>query len=212
MRPEPIPLFPLEVVLFPGTPLSLHIFEPRYKLMVRHCMDSQTAFGVLLARQEGIARVGCTAEIVKVVKKHEDGRMDILTMGVNPYRVLEVIEEKAYLEGTVELLEDDPRPAPAETQQHLVSLYGQCHALVFGREPKSPELKPGESLAFQIGSELPLELEYKQELLELRVESDRQRHLLERLKLWLPQLSRLERVRGKAAGNGHGLPQAPLAD
>ncbi|MBI3670794.1 MAG: LON peptidase substrate-binding domain-containing protein [Acidobacteria bacterium] len=205
MKSERIPLFPLEVVLFPGTPLPLHIFEPRYKLMIRRCLENQAPFGVVLARSAGLAKVGCTAEIVKIMKKHEDGRMDILTMGVDPFRVIQVLEEQAYLEGAVELLEDDTRPAPAETRQRLLALYKQCHALIFGREPQSREIKLGESLAFQIASELPLELECKQELLELRTEAERQSRLLERLGEWRPQLTHLERVRGKAAGNGHGL-------
>ncbi len=205
MSAERIPLFPLEVVLFPGTPLPLHIFEPRYKLMMRRSIEHRQEFGVILARSEGIAAVGCTAEIVKVVKKYEDGRMDILTMGQTPYRVLEVFDEQPYLEGAVEYLEDELGGAPAETRARLVSLYEKCYQLVYGRAPSPPETNAEFSVAFQIASELPLDLEYKQELLEIRSESERQNRLVERLDQWLPQLAHLERVRGKAGGNGRGL-------
>src|SRR5712691_4008746 len=203
MSAERIPLFPLEVVLFPGTPLPLHIFEPRYKLMIRRCVESRWDFGVILARSEGTAGVGCTTEIVKVVKRYEDGRMDILTMGQTPYRVLEVFDEQPYLEAAVEFLEDGPGRAVPETQQNLLKLFDDCHTLLFGRA--SSHRGAEFSLAFQITAELPLDLEFKQELLEIRSEPERQSRLIERLEKWLPQLANLERVRGKAGGNGHGL-------
>ncbi len=205
MGDERIPLFPLEVVLFPGTPLPLHIFEPRYKLMIQRCLDKQSEFGVILARSEGIAPVGCTAEIIKVVKKYPDGRMDILTIGQAAYRVLEVFNDQPYLEGAVEYLDDDASPAGAQTQQRLLQLYERCQALIYGRAPQSPEISNECSVSFQVAGELPLDLEYKQELLEIRAEAERQRRLLERLNAWLPQLTRLEHMRAKAGGNGHGL-------
>jgi len=205
MSAERIPLFPLEVVLFPGTPLPLHIFEPRYKLMIRRCVEIRREFGVILARSDGTAGVGCTAEIVKVVKRYEDGRMDILTMGQTPYRVLEVFDQQPYLEAAVEFLEDGPGRAAPELQQKLLKLFDDCHTLLFGRASSPRGAYAEFSLAFQIAAELPLDLEFKQELLEIRSESERQSWLVERLEKWLPQLANLERVRGKAGGNGHGL-------
>ena len=205
MSAERIPLFPLEVVLFPGTPLPLHIFEPRYKLMIRQCVESRRHFGVILARSEGTAGVGCTAEIVKVVKRYEDGRMDILTMGQTPYRVLEVFDEQPYLEAAVEFLEDGPGRAAPEPRQRLLKLFEACNTLLTGRAPSPRDASAAPSLAYQIAAELPLDLEFKQELLEIRSEPERQSRLIERLEKWLPQLANLERVRGKAGGNGHGL-------
>ena len=76
-----LPLFPLNVVLLPGADLPLHIFEPRYRQMVRECLDTQTQFGMLLALPNGIAGTGCTAEILEVTKRYPDGRCDILTVG-----------------------------------------------------------------------------------------------------------------------------------
>src|ERR1700685_3016257 len=65
-----IPLFPLDVVLFPGAPLPLHIFEPRYKEMIGECLAQHLHFGVIRAAEKGLADVGCTAEIVTVVKEY----------------------------------------------------------------------------------------------------------------------------------------------
>ena len=76
MQDSLIPLFPLEVVLFPGQPLPLHIFEERYKVMIRECLATEgpREFGVVLARPNDIVKVGCTAEVVELVRSYADGR------------------------------------------------------------------------------------------------------------------------------------------
>ncbi|HZC65614.1 MAG TPA: LON peptidase substrate-binding domain-containing protein, partial [Candidatus Dormibacteraeota bacterium] len=107
MRPERIPLFPLNVVLLPGAELPLHIFEPRYREMVRRCLEDKSEFGMLLSLPKGLAWVGCTAEIVEVLKRGEDGRMDILTVGRAPFQVRELFTEAALLEGRVDYLQDE---------------------------------------------------------------------------------------------------------
>ena len=82
-----IPLFPLELVLLPGAPLPLHIFEPRYKEMIGEVMSQNDQFGLVrLLNNNSIAEVGCTAEILEVTKKYEDGRMDIVTAGAKALR------------------------------------------------------------------------------------------------------------------------------
>lgn len=204
MEASRIPLFPLEVVLFPAMALPLHIFEPRYKLMTRRCLEKRFEFGVVLAKKEGIATVGCTAEIVKVVREYPDGRMDILTTGHARYRVLAMHEEQPYYEADVEYLAEPAIAAVAPADEKLVSLYEQCHTLVFGRVPEALDRRAEASLAFQIGGALPLNLDVKQALLETEAEEERRIYLLKQLQSWLPQLQRLNRVRAKAGGNGQG--------
>src|SRR5579885_423813 len=104
MRPERIPLFPLNVVLLPGALMPLHIFEPRYRRMVRECLEAKSEFGMLLAIPNGIAGTGCSAEILEVVKRYEDGRMDIITIGRVPFRIVELFTEDPLLEGKVDYL------------------------------------------------------------------------------------------------------------
>jgi len=205
MRSERIPLFLLEVVLFPGTPLPLHIFEPRYKLMIRRCLENRGEFGVVLAEGKRMAPIGCTAEIIKTVKEYEDGRMDILTLGQAAYRIRGVFEDEPYLEGSVEYLAEEAGETASEMPARLWTVFEQCYALVYARGPKSLERNAAASFAFHLASELPLDLEYKQELLETRGEAQRQSSLLERLEKWLPQLTYLDRLRRRAGGNGHGL-------
>ena len=78
MRPTRIPLFPLEVVLFPGMPLPLHIFEPRYRIMLARCINEKIEFGIILTLGTELSKIGCTAEIVEKLKEYPDGRVDIL--------------------------------------------------------------------------------------------------------------------------------------
>lgn len=204
-RPNRIPLFPLDVVLLPGVPLPLHIFEPRYKLMTQRCLDERLEFGVILARSDGIAPVGCIAEIAEVVKRCPDGRMDILTVGRSRYRIEEVFEEKPYLEGQVEYVDDEPASLDDGGRVKLVALYEQCHTLLFGRRNVALDPAPELPLSYQIAGTLPLDVEYRQSLLETLSEAERRSQLLEHMEKWIPHLTRLARTRKKAGGNGHGL-------
>lgn len=201
MDPKRIPLFPLEVVLFPGALLPLHIFEPRYKQMIRHCREKQLGFGVVLVKGEGIAPAGCTAEIMEVVKEYDDGKLDILTMGQRPFNILEIFEEKEYAEADVDYLEDEPfvqKPPSAP----LLKLYEQCHELAFGSKPDAPDAERYESFSYQIASELPLDLAYKQTLLEMRSEDERRRNLTTALNNWLVEVADVAKSRRIAGGNG----------
>ena len=200
-----IPLFPLQLVLLPGRKLPLHIFEPRYKLMIRQAVHNSEPFGIVLAQQDGIATIGCTAVVVQVTKTYEDGRMDIMTSGQAAYRIQEIHDDKPYLEATVELLADDPQPTPASTTDKLRELFTKCHLLLRGSLPPRTDDAPPASLAYRLAGELPLDLGLLQELLEIRVESERQSRLLQGLNELLPQLAKVQQMRSKAAGNGHSL-------
>ena len=83
-----IPLFPLHVVVFPGTPLPLHVFEERYKDMVGTAIRENSEFGVVLAREDGIVNAGCTVVVEKLTELHADGRMDIITRGRQRFEIL----------------------------------------------------------------------------------------------------------------------------
>jgi len=205
MRPDRIPLFPLDVVLLPGVDLPLHIFEPRYREMVRKCLDEKSEFGMLLALQKGIVHVGCTAEIVEVVKRYNDGRMDILTVGRTPFRVVQLHTENPLLEGEVDYLEDRETRTDARTRRELVELYEACHTLIFEDYPKNTGDSARENLSYLVAGTLPMDLLWKQQILELRSEADRQERLVAYLREWAPHLQKSEAMRQRAGGNGHGL-------
>lgn len=205
MQPERIPLFPLNVVLLPGAELPLHIFEPRYRQMVKICLEEKSEFGMLLSLPKGFARVGCTAEIKAVVQRYEDGRMDILTVGRAPFRVLELFQENPLLEGQVDYLEDRETPANPRIQRELVELFEACHTLIYDDYPKNLQGAPPDELSYLVAGTLPMELLWKQQILELRSESDRQERLVAYLREWAPHLQKTEVLRQRAGGNGHGL-------
>jgi ATP-dependent Lon protease len=205
MATRRMPLFPLGVVLFPGRQLPLHIFEERYKLMIGRCVQQQTPFGIVLAGEDGIATIGCTASVLQIVKTYEDGRMDIVTAGESAYRIRELHNDEPYLEGDVEILPDDPQPGSAAIAEDLRDLFEKCYFL-FSDGPAPPaEDDPEVSLSYQIASDLPLDLEVRQAILEVRAEADRRLLLIERLSQILPELERIHKARSKVAGNGHAL-------
>ena len=205
MRPDRIPLFPLNVVLLPGADLPLHIFEPRYLDMVNRCLKERSVFGVLLALPKGVARVGCTAEIIEVVKPYNDETMDILTVGRDPFRVVKFLEENPLAEGHVDYLEDREAPANPSMRRELVELYETCHTLVFEDYPKNTDTDQSAQISFAIAGSLPMDLLWKQQILELRSESDRQERLVGYLRAWAPHLQKTGVMRQRAGGNGQGL-------
>jgi Lon protease-like protein len=205
MRPERIPLFPLNVVLLPGAELPLHIFEPRYRQMVKNCLEEKSEFGMLLSLPKGVAHVGCTAEILGVVKRYEDGRMDILTAGRAPFRVVELFTKDPLVQGHVDYLEDREAPASPRIQRELVELFEACHTLIFEDYPKNLQGASPQELSYLVAAALPMDLLWKQQILELRSEADRQERLVAYLREWAPHLQKAGAMRQRAGGNGHGL-------
>jgi len=132
-----LPLFPLDLVLLPGVPLPLHVFEPRYKEMIAECLDEKKPFGVVRASSNGVAEIGCTAEIVEVTKRYDDGRMDILTRGVERFEVLQVHEERTFLEAEFTVIEDEPGTPTSDLVQKAVHLHGEIRK---SRSTKNPDL------------------------------------------------------------------------
>jgi Lon protease-like protein len=208
MTDSRIPLFPLNVVLYPGATLPLHIFEPRYKLMVNHCIAHNREFGVILAGEKGVATIGCTAAITQKLKDYDDGRMDILTQGRAIFRALNLLQERDYHEALVEFLSDTPevrrRVAQQQEEGTLLGLFQECHTLIYGQLWVTSGIQSPWPLSFQMAARLPLELEEKQALLEIRAEPDRRNFLIERLKDMLPRLGHLHHAR-RAAANGRHL-------
>src|SRR5438874_13256269 len=102
MSPVRLPLFPLNVVLLPGADMPLHIFEPRYRQMVRECLDKKSSFGMLLALPNGMAGPRCTAAILEVTSRYGDGRCDVSTVGREPVRVVPLLSDETLMRCDVE--------------------------------------------------------------------------------------------------------------
>jgi Lon protease-like protein len=197
-----LPLFPLEVVLLPGVPLPLHIFEPRYKEMITECLEQKKAFGVVRSNEEGIAEIGCTAEILAVTKKHSDGRMDIVTEGRERFEVMQLNQERSFLRAEVLYLQDEPETAPAEKISQALRLHGQILSLA-GAEPEASSEISGSKLSFHLAGSLPLDPDFKQTLLGMKSEAERLEGVISYFEAILPKLQRTVSVRRKSGGNGH---------
>jgi len=199
-----IPLFPLSLVLFPGMALPLHIFEPRYKRMIRNVIEDEQSFGVVLARETGIATIGCTAVVRRVARTYPDGRMDIISLGETAYHIRAVHKDREYLEATVDLMPEDLQPGSPEQAKELLTLYTDCHLLLHGSPPADADDPNNPLLTYSVASELPLEPETLQELLEMRSETERRTKLISRLNQLLPQLIQIQQIRSKSTAGGHG--------
>ena len=197
-----LPLFPLDVVLLPGVPLPLHIFEPRYKEMIRGCLDLKKRFGVVRSKEKGIAEIGCTAEIMAVTKKYSDGRMDIVTQGRERFEVMQLNQERSFLRAEVLYLQDEPGSAPAEKMNQALKLHGQILSLA-GAEPEAESEIEGSKLSFHLAGSLPLDPDFKQTLLGMKSEPERLEGIISYFETILPNLQRTVSVRRKSGGNGH---------
>jgi len=196
-----LPLFPLDVVLFPGTDLELHIFEPRYKEMMAECLANRSEFGVIRALERGIAEIGCTAEIARVTKEYSDGRMDLTARGRQRFEVLEVDRERSFLRAEILVVPDDPADAAKPERERAVQVHKEILSLAGATfDASSAELG---TLSFQLAASLPLELDFKQKLLSMPSERERIHELAAYLEGILPGLRRAARAREKAGGNGH---------
>jgi Lon protease-like protein len=196
-----IPLFPLDLVLFPGIPLPLHIFEPRYKEMIGECLEQKSPFGMVRVQESAIAEVGCTAEILKVVKRYPDGRFDILTQGKRRFEVVTLDQERPFLRGEVLFVDDEPSSPTAESQDRVRELHEEMMELLGGdREVSASD---DVQLSYRLAAAIPTDLDFKQMLLGIRSEGERVRLLIEYYEAVIPKITQTMEARRKAGRNGH---------
>jgi Lon protease-like protein len=203
-----IPLFPLRVVVFPRTPLPLHIFEERYKEMMGNAMRGQSDIGIVLAKEEGIVNAGCTVRIEKLLHTYPDGRMDLLTRGQDRFQILDINQEKSYLQATVEFFDDDDIAAiPADLRDRALANYNALRALMHAEECGADLDDP--QLSFQLAQVLP-DLDFLHSLQRDRSETGRLRQLNQYLEQYIPRQRTIERVKAAAPTNGFGGKHAEL--
>src|SRR5918997_621488 len=198
-----IPLFPLNVVLLPGAPLPLHIFEERYKQMVNECLEEESEFGMVLADESGTRRVGCTARIVELVERYEDGRMLILVEGSRRFKLNNILTGRPYYMGEIEYLEEEP-------EEDVNALAEECIALLERVVEAATEVSVGieigppyRNLSFAIAGRVEFDLETRQQILELTSEKQRLQKVKELLTAAAQRLERERQAREKAQTNGY---------
>jgi Lon protease-like protein len=212
-----IPLFPLEVVLFPGALLPLHIFEPRYKAMIGRCLEVPAGCGVFLARDRSLAEVGCEARVAAVVRRYDDGRLDLLARGERRMALLELREHAdGYLVGRENELADAPEEDDPDARLALWQLHQEYRRLLEDgdADPSAPASAPPEAAAetanagytFPLGAAMQIDLSERQKLLESRSERTREQMLIRHLARLLPQQRAANESRRRIRGNGKPVP------
>jgi Lon protease-like protein len=197
---ERFPLFPLGLVLLPTELVPLHIFEERYRLMIGECLDTGAEFGIVWLSDNGLKDVGCSARVTRLLKKMDDGRMDVLVQGVAPFRLLRRIEELPYPAGDVELLDDAEVEADPTTATDARDLYADLVERVTDERPEPADLI--EMDAYDMAATIEFALDAKQVLLELRSEADRMTAVAELFGKTMQRLDFSERAGEVARSNG----------
>jgi uncharacterized protein len=197
-----LPLFPLDAVLLPGIALPLHVFEPRYKEMIGECLAEKKPFGVVRTKEDGVADVGCTAEIMAVTKNYPDGRMDIATEGRERFEVIEVNQERAFLQAEVLYLRDETAAADSAEIAEVLELHEEIMGLAGSSPDEDLEVEQSR-LSFHLAGSLPFDLDFKQALLQMNSEMERVQAVLSFFRAILPTMRRSAQVRKIAGGNGH---------
>lgn len=198
-----LPLFPLPLVLFPGVPLPLHIFEPRYRLMIRRCVSEKIPFGVvLITRGQEVGpsaeffNVGTTARITRV-QRADDGRLYIASVGEQRFRILQTFTDQPYLQGQVEVIPEQPGQndlLDALTARALAALSEYLRVITgsaeLGDSLREKDLSP-QRLSYTIGTLAQVDRAEKQSILEIPTTTARLEHEVALLEAELQQLTLL---------------------
>lgn len=190
-------LFPLQLVLFPSVPLPLHIFEGRYRSLINRCIEDDEPFGVVYHRGESMRQIGCSAVVDRVIKRYDDGRLDILAVGHERFAIDRVDETGLYLEADVRYLDDHGDEEDGTLVQRAVSeLLKYAYYAEVSLDRDTLGALTGNQLSFLIAGVDLLGLDTKQELLEIERSDKRLERSVVELERINEQLVARARIRG----------------
>jgi Lon protease-like protein len=198
-RYDSFPIFPLPLVLLPSELAPLHIFEERYKEMINRCLDQSTEFGIVWLGDDGLAEIGCTARITELIDRMDDGRMNIVVRGGQPFRLLRRVDSLAYPAGDIELLEDDDEGTVPHADAARSS-YAEVVEKATDERPAPEDL--AEMNSYGMAATIELEPALKQKLLASRSEDERLEIVEELFEKAVERLERAEHVADVARSNG----------
>ena len=198
-----IPLFPLNIVVYPGEDLHLHIFEPRYKQLITECHAAQKSFGIPAVINNKVQDFGTAVTITELSKVYDNGEMDIKTKGDKVFRILEVIEEipdKLYSGAIVNYPDNYERGNP-ELMRKMMASIRELHQLL--NVKKDFKKEDGALSAYDVAHHVGLSLEEEYELLNLLDERQRREYLKRHLTKVIPMVAGMEQLKEKIKLNGH---------
>ena len=199
-----LPLFPLQLVVYPREELNLHIFEPRYRQLISECEEEGITFGIPAFMDDAVAEIGTEMELLRVAKRYPDGKMDVVTQGVGLFRIGRFFREapgKLYAGAEVEPLPfrlDDGDPVVA---QQLLDMVGELYQLL-GVDREAPD-DPSGFFTYQVAHHVGFSLKQQYELLTRTGEGERQQYMLQHLEEFLPRVRHMNEVRQRIQMNGH---------
>jgi Lon protease-like protein len=199
MAPREIGIFALPLALAPGELLPLHVFEDRYRDLIADCMERDAPFLVLYKDDEGTREIGCTATVSEVLRRYDDGRLDVIVEGEAVVEVREITRGRSYTTAIVDDAADNPEPGGE--QAAALEAYRRFAAASGLDAEDAIEVIEG-PLSYMIMSRVELPGDEKQRLLETRSESGRLAALTGLLQRGLESLARVEEIRTRATGNG----------
>jgi Lon protease-like protein len=196
-----IGLFPLELALLPTERVPLHIFEPRYKELIRECIADESEFGLVLADDDGRREVGTRAAVVEVLQIFDDGRLNVLVEGRERFRIVEETEGRSFLTGEVEPVDDEREDGPTEAEtERATALFQRLVELADADVDVPGAAAP--ALSFELAARVDLGTALKQDLLELTSERERLQRVCEVLEQAVEGLAAAREVQERAATNG----------
>lgn len=201
-----LPIFPLRAVLFPDSLLPLHIFEQRYKILIAECIDQDSEFGINLFNNGKLHPTGCTAVVDEIVKRYDDGRMDIVVEGKRRYHLEKTVETTSpYYVGVVSFLFDREEKVDDLLRQKAIGLYNQMIRVAFkGRISEiDAATERSKLLSFVMVQKSGLDLEQRQEFLSIQSENERLAMLVRHLEAALPLLSSEEKRKELIMNDGY---------
>jgi Lon protease-like protein len=197
---QDFPLFPLNLVALPSETVPLHIFEDRYKAMMEHCLAESLEFGIVWMADDELHEIGCACEIEQVLERMEDGRMNLVSRGTRPFRILERQSHLPYPAGLVEFLDDEPEEIDPEVLATARGIYGDLVKRATDRELGADELD--ELDAFGMAATVDFGLDAKQGLLDLRSENARLALVTRLFRAASRRLDFVDRAQARARSNG----------
>ena len=199
-----IPIFPLNVVVYPGEILNLHIFEPRYKELVKECFENKKPFGIPAVINGNVAEYGTLVSIQEIAQEYDNGEMDIITNGTIVFRILEIIKkipDKLYSGAIVNYPENAEVYHRKELMQVVIKAIRELHRIL---NISKDFRKPDEELnAYDLAHHAGLSMEEEYEMLALFREEQRQEYLKRHLGKVLPVVVEMEVLKGRIMLNGH---------
>ena len=194
------PIFPLGLVALPYEYVPLHVFEPRYRTMFAECLERDSEFGIVWATDDGLHAVGCACEITRVIERMEDGRLNVLTRGTRPFRIVVEQDDMPYPAATVEFLEDKPEAVDEKAADAAHAAYAALVVQATDNEPDDAEV--ARKTAYEMAATVDFGLDAKQGLLDLRSENARLRLATRLFKAATKRLDFVERAQARARSNG----------